>query len=737
LAIVAIIAVAGGVLYTSSRLAPRSGIGGILSGCGDNTPCAVAQDYVTNLTGGKYEAIYGLTSNASRQQFSQSSILGSNYKDAHDYIVNRTQGILSTAQIISVSGSIGNVNQPNGATATVPARLVYTSARVGTFTEDISIPLVSEQGQWHVTWTPGLIFPQLDDQADPNYLRHVRLTESVGKRGTIYDGDQNNPHPVAQDAPVWRIIATPSQVKDESQLTLALSVALGTPAATLKTNYETPWYCGPQGERLLSTMTTQPPSSLQTQLSNIPGISVSATTGRVYPYGQALAAVTGYAQEVSADQIKSDTAHYYANCDLIGTTGVEAWGEQYLRPVKGGVLKIVNTNADGSDGSTAYTIASRDPANGDDIHTTINVPDQQSVMAQLVANHNGRAGASFAVDPTTGAVLVLASNPACDPNAFAQDNFAVYMACVNDSTHQPLVDYALEAQVPTGSIFKIVTLAAALQNGVVSPTQQFQLAACYQIPGTSAPTCPKIKEPCQVVLDAMQGLGRSCDNMYWMFGVQLGEKDPTLLPNMARAFGFGTSPGVVGLPDDEQGAGLVPDPQYYQQHNIGNWAPVNSANLAIGQDLFQATPAQVALLSAAIGNNGVRMQPRLVTSVTSGPTVLQTFPAKQIGTVPVSATNLALVQVGMEDVVAPNGTSYDVFKGFPIQVAGKTGTAESGQDNPHAWFTYYAPASPPSGPAVQPQIAMSVLFTYAGFGDANAAPVCRALLITHFHLSGS
>ena len=122
--------------------------------------------------------------------------------------------------------------------------------------------------------------------------------------------------------------------------------------------------------------------------------------------------------------------------------------------------------------------------------------------------------------------------------------------------------------------------------------------------------------------------------------MELNAQNQNWLPDMAKAIGFGSRTGIVGIDPSEESPGLVPDPTYLQQAKNAQWSPTDAANLAIGQGFFQATPAQIAELAAAIGNNGVRMQPRLVSSVSSGGQTLQTYPAKQLGTLPISAANL-------------------------------------------------------------------------------------------------
>jgi penicillin-binding protein 2 len=202
---------------------------------------------------------------------------------------------------------------------------------------------------------------------------------------------------------------------------------------------------------------------------------------------------------------------------------------------------------------------------------------------------------------------------------------------------------------------------------------------------------------------------------------------------MAKAFGYGQTTDIIGLPAGAESAGLVPDPAWLQQTKNAGWSPTDAANLAIGQGFFLATPLQVALVSASIGNNGVRMQPRLVTATAHGSVVVQSYNTKQVGTLPVSADHLAVIEAGMlESTTVAGGTSVDQFQGFPILVAGKTGTSESGSPVPNALFTCFAPASPLSGPHVVPKIAIADIIEHGGLGDANADPMVRNVLSQYF-----
>lgn len=720
--------VTSGVLYATRKGNPGHTTGKPSSGCATNTPCRVANDYIAAYTGGNYEAMYKLTSQASQQRFSAAAILQGNYKDAHDYIVNRTAALLDSARISSISATADPIQNVNSGSATDLIHFTMQSARVGTITEDITLPLVSERGQWRVDWSPGLIFPQLDDpKYDPNYQRKLRMYGQDAQRGTIFDRDG---HPLAQDNTVYEIDVVPGKITDENKLLSVLSASLGMSQTSIKALY------AGQPATAVVPIRTMPPqvfTPIQTAVNQLPGVQVQATMGRVYPYGTDAAAVTGYVQIVSADDLNNDKTNYYDDGDVIGRSGVEAWGEQYLRPTKGGKLVIVTPNADGSDGQVDYTIGQRDPVRGDDIYTTVSMPSEQVAMAAAAKVSGGQDKGVFAVNPVTGEVLVMASFPACDPNDFSLSFQTGINACLN-APNKPLFNYAVSGAVPIGSVFKLVTLAAGLENGL-SASQIFTCQGTFQVPGETT-VRHDWKTDGHGTITAVQAIPESCDVVFWQVALMLDKKDSNILPNMARSFGYGAPTGVIGVPAGVEAAGIVPDPAWMQQNNKGTWTASDAANLGIGQGFFEGTPAQMAVSTAAIANGGKRMRPYLVSAIKNAAGVtVQTYGPSQAGTLPVTAEHLSDIQAGMIAAVGdPSGTSYFLFKGFPIRLAGKTGSAESSQDAPHATFALYGPASPVSGPTVTPQIAIAALNTYAGHGADFAAPIILAVLKQFFNV---
>ena len=727
LSILLAVSIVGAGLFTVLRMSSGNTTSG-KTACATGSACQIANAYLTAYSAGNYEAMYALTSAASHKRFSGPAILRGNYKDAHDYIVNRTQAIIDQADIVTVAVTPGNVVQGSApTTASLSARIVMTSTRVGDITQEITIPLVNENNVWRVDWSPGLIFSKLDDPADLQYRRVVRLYTQDAARGTIFDRDGNA---LAKDDGVFIIGVIPSQIANESALLSTLSAKLDLTPDQIKAKYQG----APANSFVaLRTITLQLYTQISSALNGLGGVRVKQRIARVYPYGTDTAAVTGYVQQVSADDLKNDATHYYQQGDLIGVAGVEAWGEQYLRQIKGGNLAIVELNADGTDGQAVYSLGQRTATPGDDIHTTISLADQRAAMSQM-RQYPTHGSGSMAVAPTTGEVLEMASFPIYDPNDFSLGFTPNGLARFNGLDH-PYLNRAVSGAYPVGSVFKVITLSAALENGI-SPTDVFTCSGTYQVPGENHIRNDDVLTG-HGTITAPRALPPSCDVVFWRIAVQLNSKDPNILPNVAKAFGFGAPTGIVGVPDGVENPGLVPDPHYLQQHENAAWSPTDAANLATGQGFFKASPAQVAMLGAEVGNGGQRIQPRLINTIIGpdGKTVKE-FTAPSPTSIPLSPDHLSIVQMAMNEVTSqPNGTTYYRFKGFPIRIAGKTGTAESGNGQaPHSWFTCYAPFAPLSGPPAPPAIAIGAAGEYFGCGETFAVPISLSILKAQFEV---
>jgi penicillin-binding protein 2 len=272
-------------------------------------------------------------------------------------------------------------------------------------------------------------------------------------------------------------------------------------------------------------------------------------------------------------------------------------------------------------------------------------------------------------------------------------------------------------------------MAAGLESGLYTPetiyscTGEFrELAPLVLYDWTVAKELPPHGD-----VTLLEGLERSCNPYFWHIGLDLfNQGRPTALPDMARAFGLGAATGIE-IPEF---AGQVPDPEWKQQATGTDWAPGDAVQLAIGQSVLNVTPLQVARFVAALGNGGTLYRPQLVERIQNAEGVVsRQFEPVAEARLALKPETLAAIQQGMRQAVsAARGTAYRRFLNFSIPVFGKTGTAESGIQDPHAWFAGYTDA----GREGQPDIAVVVLVENQGEGSEWAAPIFRRIVEVYF-----
>ena len=336
--------------------------------------------------------------------------------------------------------------------------------------------------------------------------------------------------------------------------------------------------------------------------------------------------------------------------------------------------------------------------------------------------------AAVVVEVDTGKVLAMASSPGFDPNAFQTENYNWYQTLAGMANNPDLPEFnrSSQGQYPLGSVFKIITLAAALESGLYTPEYiydcQYEFNEIlgltlydwtytrFQEDGETPPSGP---------LTLPEGLIRSCNPFFWHLGVGLyNAGKTTAIADMARGFGLG-SPTGIGVVDETSGNIINPS-------NV-----VDAANQAVGQGDTQVTPLQVATFLAAIANGGTLYTPQAIEKIVdlAGNTMFEWSPKKS-GELPVTSENLAVIQDAMRGVITsrtPRGTAFDVFSGLNIPLAGKTGTAQTSFD-PNAWFGAYTFA----GREDKPDIAIAVVVENIGEGSGFAAPIARRIIEEYF-----
>jgi penicillin-binding protein 2 len=558
-----------------------------------------------------------------------------------------------------------------------------------------------ESGGWKVDWSPALILPQLGDNLKLVFLDRTPL------RGNIYDQGGLG---LAVDGQVVTIGVVPVWIEDEAMVVASLSSITGVAPEVIQdkiANSQPDWFVP------IADVSSEVSINNDDALSSLVGVTRRERSIRVYKAGDLAAHLVGYLGTIPPDELDAWQSRGYRGDELVGRAGVEGWGEPYLAGRRGGRLVTLTEHNE-----EVALVAETTSRPGGSIHLTIDKGFQADVERIL----GQRPGAIVVLDPNTGFVLAIASYSSFDPNLFATGVDPKTWADLSTNPHRPLVGRGTQGAYPPGSVFKIVTMAAAMQElGFAADTPFVCTGTWDRLGDEFVKTC--WLETGHGRINLQDGLTRSCDVVFYDVGLALHNVDPQLLPDMARAFGLGTATGIAGV---EETAGLVPDPAWKLAQKAESWFPGDSVNLSIGQSYLLSSPLQIANMLAAVGNGGTLYRPQLVRRIVEPIGPEQVNQPEVLTRLSISPEHLAVIRRGLEGVVSgPHGTAREAFEGMAFTAAGKTGTAETGQEKPHAWFSGYAPAD-------APQIAVAVLLEHAGEGSEQAAPLFRQVVEAYF-----
>ena len=402
------------------------------------------------------------------------------------------------------------------------------------------------------------------------------------------------------------------------------------------------------------------------------------TYRRYYPYGPVYAPVTGYDS-------------------IYGATGIEAAENSQL-----------SGTAPGLDVHNLISLFTGKPKQGARVYLTISPKAQQAAYSQLTAT--GRPGAVVAMDPSTGAILAMASYPTFDPNAYTTLNgikLDQNDQRLRSEPSQPLLNRAINATYPPGSTFKIVTSSTAFStHKVANSNSTVPAPTSFPLPGSTTVLINNDGESCgDGNPPIIQAFYLSCNTAFAKLGIKVGG---SALHTYATEFGMNNPDLKIPLPVSASVVPAQTDPDY-------------TALTAIGQFNDNVTPLQEAMMAAAVANNGALMTPYLVQQVQAPDLTTVQSAQPTVLSRPITPQAASSLQQLMTAVVQnPAGTGYGENTSVAgVEIAGKTGTAQNGVNNTSlndAVFTCFAPVS-------NPKIAVGVIIQGGGYGAAAAAPI--------------
>ncbi len=392
---------------------------------------------------------------------------------------------------------------------------------------------------------------------------------------------------------------------------------------------------------------------------------------RVYPHGTLAPHVVGYSSERE------------------GKTGIEATYNRYLTGSFGTEPLLQRLNLKEKAGA--------------DVRLSLDTRVQKVAEEAL----GDQRGAVVAIDPRTGQVIAMASNP-----GFDLSKVATGFSQIASQQGSPLLNRAVQGRYPPGSTFKVVTATSALDSGEYTPDTEFPGGSVYETPGGPIRNFGNQSFGPHTLTTA---LTHSINTTFATIGDALG---PERLGATMSAFGFGTRP-PIDLPDVEVSGRRSADNKILPNDQQGE----DTARIAIGQEQLTVTPLQMAMVAGAIANGGKLMAPRLMESITDrGGSVVQRSDPQEIGQV-TSPENAAAMTRMMEDVVREGTGTAAALSSTGVTVAGKTGTAETADpEKNQAWFIGFAPSE-------DPRVAVAVVVEDTpSEGGTVAAPIAAQVM---------
>ncbi len=634
-------------------------------------------------------------------------------------------------------------------------------------------------------------------QADENRLKEISVQTT---RGTIFD---RNGYVLAQNVPSYDVAITPAYLPADTgtleKVYRDLSALIGVPVTNgVLTDSTAKAFTACQTDfgikeiviigdtnapyspvNIKCNVTQEIALEVQSHANDWAGVSVVVESVRSYPTGSLTADIIGYVGPITAEaEAEYKALGFVPGRDKVGYAGVELTMDETLRGSNG--TRVVEKDNAGK--ILKDVEAPVEPVAGNNIVLTIDSRLQAAAQAALthemdywnarLGKIKSQNGVVIAENPKTGEILAMVSWPTYENNRMAQNIPAYYWNQLNMDPLHPLVNHAISAELPPGSVYKMAAAIGALNEGVVTPDQEINCPGSISVKQTYLVNDPG-REQVYYSYDRaghgtcnfIKGVSLSDDVYFYKIGggfeneVPNGGLNAWRLKEYAQALGYGAISGLE-LPGEAQG--LVPDPTWKRIDRAENWSVGDTYIATIGQGYVTSTPLQVLESFATIADDGKHMKPTIIKEITDSegnvikpftPTLLWDITKDPV----INVLDASGKPTGEKKTVEPwvidytkqalrevvvSGTAKLIFKDTDTELrsAGKTGTAEYCDDvawaknlcqpeawPTHAWYTGYAPYD-------DPEIVVTAFVYNGGEGASVAAPIVQQVLEAYFSL---
>lgn len=540
-------------------------------------------------------------------------------------------------------------------------------------------------------------------------------------RGLIYD---RNGVLLAENIPIFSLEITPERVKNLQQTIAGLQKIIAISPYDLT-----------QFQKSLRQRRPYQPAPLKIRLNDdevakfyvdqyqFPGVSVNAHLMRYYPLGAVMTPVLGYVGRISEQDIQNIDTENYAGSNYIGKTGIEKHYESILH----GTVGYRQVEIDAS-GRIIRTVKRIPTIPGENLYLTID-SNLQIAAAQALGDISGSV---VVIQPQTGQVLALVSNPSYDPNLFVNGISPEDFKVLQNAEGKPLYNRATRGQFPIASTIKPFMAIAGLQYGVITPDYKIRDPGWFALPGVNH-VWHDWQEHGHGIVNVSRAIMVSCDTFMYGLGIKLGIDN---IDTMLGQFGYGKK---TGIDIDDELPGLLPTPAWKQKAYGAPWFAGDTVSASIGQGYMLTTPLQMAHAVSVIANRGLQFKPYLLMKVRKPDGAIVDQKPVQEATVVLRDPSIWDLVIGaMQSVIAdPGGTAYRYWQGIPYTAAAKTGTAQLFRKKVpgkvdqstlpknlrnHSLFIIYAPVN-------NPQIAVAVV---AENSMTPASVIARKVLDYYF-----